>query len=449
MNSFRNVADYWIFPNGESITESLQALLDEIGPEVEETIYFPPGEYLLEAAGVLVFNGANNAYCVKIPSNTKIVLHPQATIKLANGANASIFMNDGISGEGNTNISISGGSIDGNRENQSGASTGSVSGIQMHNVYRLKIENMRFFNMYDYATYCLGIYDSRIANLYCEDSRGSGFKFGNDYETDGANARVQSSYFDNIKAFNCEGIPGQKANGNPFIFVGDDCYIGRVEGSFSINGIKIQNNTRNCHFNSLYAKGNTSDRGAGIKIQGGQNMKVSKCSFGTLQAESCGAQGVYIYEIEDCSIGQIITDNCGRDTRRSNVQIGGEISRINIESIVSDSAVNHGIEFHATNAKHINVGAIVAKNSSQTSRGNNSNVEVWGENISIGRITSMDNQIGAETVRHGLMIRSGSSNIDIDVCDVVGEFVGEAVRVDSQDNIRIKTLRVNGDQTVG
>jgi len=414
-------------------TAELQAAFDA-ATVAGGTVFIPAGTYLVSNTGTITFNGTSHYYCLLIPSNIHIKMDPGAIIKLADGEDSAIFINSGISAAGNTDTWITGGTIDSNQANQSGAATGNLAGIELHNVTRFAIRDVKFINQYDYAMYALGLYDCYLENLWCTDAYGSGFHFGNNYDTDGVTARVQSSYFDNIKAEDTDGTPGPSAPGNPFNFTGDDSYVGHVEGRNNALGIKVQNATADCHFESLMGRDGTD-----VKIQGASENEVVRCSFGMISSSDSANPGVYIVYADDINIGSIISKNSTGPTIKYE-----NCSEINADSIFSEDSEVDGINIAST-AAHINIGKAIVKNAS-TESGNFSGLGINGaSDVKIGSYTSIQDVTNA---RHAVRIYSGTDDVHIGTISAEGDYnnnSGAILQDEAATNIQLPSITIDGD----
>ena len=415
-------------------TAEIQAAIDAAAGG--STVKIPDGTYLVSEAGTLTHQGTSLHYCLKIPSGCSIVLAPGATIKLANAENACVFVNDGIAGAGNTDISIRGGKIDGNRANQTGAATGNVSGMQFHNVTRLTVRDIRIDDCYDYFIFTLGIYDSYIDNIKGDGSTGSGFLFGGDGTTEGANKQVADSYFGYLRADNCKGTIAGNI-GNPLFVGAARSYFGSFQGKDNAEGVKIQLASTDCHFESILV--DNSD-GFGIKLQGSSGLEIKRNSFGTLHAINCDSIGVFVTFADHITIDQIITYNCGLGGTTPNVKIGDDVDYILVDSIFSDTAQGDGVALMDVSSQHIHIGQIVVRASSLQST-NFAGVSIKADDVSIGRIQSV---VGATNQRHAVRILSQASNVKIGTIDAHGGYNVSVVEYGSTDNINTPDVRVDG-----
>lgn len=403
-------------------------------------VYFPPGTYLISHTSTVAFSGiAAQRYCILAKANVLLVLDPAATIKLANTSNSGMIVNDPAAS--GVNMGVVGGTLDGNRTNQSAPAAGENAGIMYHNATGAVVRDVKFINQHEYAMYTGGVYKSHFENLQL-DTAGKGFHFGNHGTEESASLRCADSYFNDIKAENLDAA----TQANAFIFVGDRCYIGSVISNNTTNGIKIQNGTSDCYFDYLSASNSTSATGAGVKIQGASGLHVTHCSFGTIHSDTTDQYAAYVFRADDINIGSIIAKAGGQATALANVHIGDNVTKVNIDSIYSDNADDAGVEILDEAVQYINIGQIMAKNSSQTAAGNSSNVDIWADNVTIGRIISIDDQTGVETVRHAVRIRSTADNVHIGTIDCTGSFVNETYMNDSTDLVRVDCLRINGDE---
>ena len=416
-------------------TTEIQAAFDAAGGS-GGTVVFPPGTYLVSEAGTLTHQGVNLHYCLKIPSSVTIVLDPAATIKAADASNSCIFVNDGIAGAGNTDISIRGGKIDGNRANQTGAATGNVSGMQFHNVRRLTVRDIIINDVYTYALYALGIYDAYLDNLSCDGSEGNAFHLGGNGTEEGASARMIDSYIGSLRADNIDGTVAGTL-GNPLTFAGDRCYLGSLEAKTCGEGVKVQNGCTDSHFDSIFVEDSQS---MGIKIQGSSGLEVLRGSFGTLRATNCKDKGVYITFADRVSIGQIKAFNCGIGGSAPNVRIGDDVEYVQIGSIFSDTAQGDGVGLTDINTQFINIGRVVV-NAPSLQSGNFAGVSIKSDDVNIG---SIQTTVGGVSPRHSVRINPQASNVRIETIDAHGSYNTSVVEYESTDNIQTPSVRVDG-----
>lgn len=307
-----------------------------------------------------------------------------------------------------------------------------------HNVDRFRTRDVQIIEVNEYAMYCLGLYNSSFENLSCDGSDGSGFHFGNDYITEGASARVSDSYFNNIVAKNIIGATPGRAFGNPFIFVGDRCYVGSVRSQYTSNGIKIQNATADCHFESLMADEVGLD---GIRFQGSPGRIVKSNTVGSLHATNCRGKGVAFHRVEDIEVAQIRAYNCGVTGATPNVDIWGDVSDLQIGSVFTDTTQHDGLRMGGGNVQHINIGQVIAKASSLVSVWGHVSVAIDAAHVSIGRATTIT---GATAQRGAIRIYPNSRNVRIGTVDAHGDYTLGELLIESNDNIEILSLRVNG-----
>ena len=445
-----SVKDYGAVGDGVADdTTEIQDAFDAV-PAAGGTVFFPAGTYIVSQVSTRTHLSAAYRYCLSVPSNISIELHPLAIIRVANSANASIFMNSGIESAGNSNISIRGGTLDGNKANQSTPAAGQISAITFHNVTRFVCTDIKFLDQFEYAMYSQGLYNSHLDNLWCTFSGGSGFSLGLDGTSGGASTRMSDSYIGDIRVDNCSGDP-MDDSGNSFIVALDRCHVGSVYTRLNTNGIKIEHGCTGCYFGVLSAFGNTGTAGDGVKIQGQSGLVHRFNHFESIIATGNAGRGCWMTFTEDCTFGSIIGSGNSAAVNVPDVHIGAETRNLNIGSIYCEEGGRNGVHFDSVNCSHINVSQIYARNSSQDAVGSNAQVVIAADNINIGRIISEDDQSTlsppATTVRNAVEIKATGSNVHIELIDVIGTMDSADIQIlAGATNIRFDAVRIRGDE---
>jgi hypothetical protein len=150
--------------SGDGTTDdapAIQRLLNAGTPFV----YFPAGQYLIGES-------------LRLPSNTRILAHPFARFRFADGAgkdsNSFLLCNADLD-NGNENISVRGGIWDGNNENNPRVEESDRNGftgamMNFRHVRGLTLTDMRLKNSTAYHTRISGTRDFRIERLRFEDT---------------------------------------------------------------------------------------------------------------------------------------------------------------------------------------------------------------------------------------------------------------------------------------
>ena len=122
-------------------TEKIQKLLDKTGD-----VYIPGGVYIIDST-------------LKIHDNTHLRMAEDAVLRLADNANCALMINDKLATDYNVNITIEGGTIDGNNLNQG-------------RVHREHYEELTAYDPdrnYGILTRFVGVKNFRLCNLTFKD----------------------------------------------------------------------------------------------------------------------------------------------------------------------------------------------------------------------------------------------------------------------------------------
>ena len=408
--SVTEVYPEWWGKNTTPGTTDMTAEINTAAASGASKVLLTDTSYLVSKTGTYTYRAVEHNYCLLVPSNTEIELSRGTTIKLANAANSHIFMNSGIDGGSNDNIKIHGGTLDSNQANQTNPAAGTQSGICMHTVTRLILDDIKFTNCREFATYITGITGGSFTNLYCTDSDGSGFHFGL-IETS-PTYDMTDCFFDNIRSESCAGTYTTYGSwGNGFIFHGHYCHIGTLDTNGDNFGIKINESTHTT-IDRVITRNTTT---YGFKIQGTDtDNRCEYINVGEVISQDNVKSGTFIEYADDISIGSIISEGDGTGAADPGCWIG-EGDYINIGSINVKTSGQVGVAFR-DDCQYVNVGSILVRNST------GANITIEGDDINIGEIITVDDQTGSETVTRGIDITANASNISIGRVQATGSF---------------------------
>ena len=342
-------------PDGS--TDNTAALQATVNASAGRIVFLSGGTWVLGNAGAnkVTYRSTGHYYCVKLPSNTTLLIDDAATVTQADSANSHLFVNTDIAGAGNSNIVIQGGTFDLNRANQTNPATGEQSGGLFHNVSGLTIENVKFTNVREYALRITGVSHGRFVNLYSTDSDGSGFAFGVDSTGwSDFDYGMTDSFFDYIVAEkSLGGFTG--AVGNGFILFGQRCHIGHVTAYDNAFGVKIQDRSKNIQVDSVIAHNTARDHG--FKVQGNSSAgRAQWITVGKVQTAGNYHAGVYLQYAQDVTVGTIDSDGDGISTVYPAVWIG-EGLRFNLDSITINAPISKGLLIRP-DAQLVNIGTL-------------------------------------------------------------------------------------------
>jgi hypothetical protein len=392
----------------------IQAALTAAAGDGGGTVYFPgPGTYVVGSSGnTKTYRTTAHYYCLLVHSNTKLLFGQGVTIKLKSAANASLFMNADIAGAGNSNIAIEGPvTFDINQANQTAPATGEQAGIFMHTITNLVVRDVKFTNVREYAMKCTGITKGSFRDLWCTDSDGSAFQFGLD---DSDDYWMRDCYFDAITAESTlGGFAG--ASGNGFILAGEHCVIGSVIQNSCYAGIKIQDTSSDISATCLISRSTAADHG--IKIIGtSSGSTATRINLGRLNSTGSFHAGVYLENITDCAVEQIVSSGDATDAQYPAVWVGTG-SRINIGSINVTSTDLNAVVVR-DDASLVTIGRIIFHDIGVDTESDG--VQLLGDDILIGEVIGIDSRggsamttacvrcNGANRVSVGRVIYSGS-----------------------------------------
>jgi hypothetical protein len=121
------------------MTAKMQAALDS-GAKVVEGVQ--GRTYLVSQVGTKTFRSAAHRYCLLVPDGVVVDLKG-ATVKLADAANAAIFMNSTAGTTQNTDLGVENGVLDGNETNQTSPAAGDMACLHFYDVLRPRFDNLR------------------------------------------------------------------------------------------------------------------------------------------------------------------------------------------------------------------------------------------------------------------------------------------------------------------
>lgn len=354
-------------------TVALQAALDAAGATGAKAIVrFSPGKtYLVGFTGVQTFASAGQRYCLRIPPKVQVDLNG-ATVKLANSANAAIFINKNAGTSQDADISLYGGKIDGNKANQTASATGEQPNYYFYDCVRLKVYDLESNDSFDYAGRHLLCDQSYFNHLRANDGSGDAWSFGT------STWKITDSFIDNIYAegFSATyaGWAGTGHQGNGFILTAQRTHVGKVTAINCAGGNKVQDDSTDVLWDSsLFVGGAFSTSNCGTKIQGTSGQKnCERVTISKVVSRDCPSSGLYWYESKDCHIGAYVGYNNGLTNTIRDVDMqtserpsfasmkinkcGGNVN-VNIASTVSDieggeisiyNSVGRGVNFAAS-----------------------------------------------------------------------------------------------------
>jgi len=135
-----------------SASEAIQRAIDAVEAQGGGSVFIKPGLYELKIARTVYdpIWDVNFYVCLVIPSNVKVILEHGAILKPVEnppvGENEAVFMNEDPT-NGNENIRIEGGEMDGNLD----VVTEYCVGITLRNVKNVEIRNMKIHDLSGYA----------------------------------------------------------------------------------------------------------------------------------------------------------------------------------------------------------------------------------------------------------------------------------------------------------
>jgi hypothetical protein len=278
----------WFNARGDSTdggTDGIQDALDFIGSIGGGTVFVPDGVYVGTPT-------SSNRYLLTIPSNTHLMLSPNARIKVGTnnqGLTAAIYTN------GTTNSKVSGGQILGDRTTHVGVGEQGF-GVYLNNSINASVSGLKIKNTFGDGLYIggtdSGCIKTIVSNIYIDSARRNGISIiacnglqmsdifithtngtapeaGIDIESDAGNVAaniLMTNIFSNYNA------------GNGFVSSGSNVRVLNysAEGN-SKDGFLISNSSfataNNYHISNIYCKYNGT---TGIEVStGAKNVTIS------------------------------------------------------------------------------------------------------------------------------------------------------------------------------
>lgn len=256
-------------------------------------------------------------YCLTYPSNCS-VSWLGSTIKMANGQNACVLVPAAPGLTTTFNVTMTGGTIDGNQANQDETATGHL----MPNMHfgdndTLRLENISSINARQYCGFFPKTNLLYFNNMKASFSRGEGFSIGFQ------GAHVSNSFIDNVY---CELIQGDinfaAHPGNPVIGVFNNCVLGKLMSRNCGGGFKFQHDgqafiVQSAVFDGTVGSGerDNATSNSGLKIQGQNDITPfpNRIIVGSVVSINAGAEGLALFEDStDCVVQSYTGSGNGR-----------------------------------------------------------------------------------------------------------------------------------------
>ncbi|KKM14922.1 hypothetical protein LCGC14_1701260 [marine sediment metagenome] len=405
------------------------------------TVYFPATAaniYLIGDSGstIAIESATAEPYCILVGSNTSVIVDKNVTIKLADSQDAAMFINGGgvTGGTLDTNIHWEGGTLDGNKANQSASPTATMPNLYFHNLQYCSFRNITFVNVKRRPARILGIRDSDLENLLCKDSDERGFHFGFGADRNGHQGFMLRCYIDNVVADLVVLAPPLIGPPNPLAISAIDSHFGYIASHFSEGSIKVQNNTTGCIFEHIAV----FDGGVGLKIT---DVGLTQNSFGVLEGRRNGEYNILFEDSTYTNVGQMIAEGGGEDGGAPSIRIGDNVNHVNIGSIVCQGHQLAGVVIRAATTE-LQIGEIIVEGNNRADTGQQ-NLDIQGDNINIGRIINVGDAVAL--VNRGIQIKSTASNVHIGSIINKLNFKLFAYQNQSTDSIRLDHMSFDGD----
>lgn len=288
---------------GDSATDDTTAIQSALNSGKTLVRFNPGSTYIVSVVGQKTILGTAQSYCLLIPDGVTVDLNG-ATIKLAAGSNAAIFLNSTAGTTQNIDVSIQNGILDGNETNQGSASAGDLPCLFLFDVLRPRVKNIRVKNARQYFGRFLKIDNGYFNNLNGKRSDGDGWSFG----ISASSCHVTNSYIDNIYAEDCTNLTYGTLQGNGFIATTKYCNIGKVECVNVGGGNKIQDDSQDTTWaQSIFRGGVNASSNGGTKLQGTAGQRnLARITVGRVISENANSEGMHWTESTDCSVGSYV-----------------------------------------------------------------------------------------------------------------------------------------------
>lgn len=308
---------------------------------------------------------------ISLPDYTRLDIS-EADIKLANGANCNMITN---TGSAYIEI-IGGGTLDGNRANQTGAS----SVIYLISITHLRLNRIYALSAYDHNFYLSGIADFEIGELFCSDAGQFNFYLL------GNSARGVIGEINGISS----GNRGLAAGASGIIFASStELAIGQVYHKSAASG------------------------GSGIDF-----YQVTNSSAGQLTAASNLGNGIEFNGCSELSVSSMTAYN----NSHNGITINNSAYHLAISSIMSHTNGYNGVSIDTS--QRTSLGSVNARNNSQSGAGTYDGVRLNdAADTLVGMLSANDDQ-GVKTQGYGLQ-ETGTTDVTlVDIVDTAGNLTG-------------------------
>jgi hypothetical protein len=296
---------------GDGKTDDRAAIQAALASGAARVTLSPGKTYVVSWSGaVKTVRGVPQRYALAIPSGVTLDLRG-ATLKLADGADASVIVNAAAGGR-DTDIAIVNGTIDGNGARQGLPASGEIGCVQLDGVTGARVHDLRVVNARQYAGRFLDLTSAELVGLSCSGSEGDCWSFGISGSPPGS-LTVRGSRIDRIESENALGrFAGLQGNGA--IFTVQDTRVGSVVTRSCAAGIKIQDASARSQFESLTFIGPTNGtNNSGIKVQANVGAGLFPEAIDIAHAESRSAfgAGLYVFGARNLTVGTYVGDGNG------------------------------------------------------------------------------------------------------------------------------------------
>lgn len=387
-------------------------------------------KYLIDSAGTVAINylGGNTTqpYCLKIGSGVRLDLNG-SILKLADSANSSIFVNDGVlyTDPRDSLIEITNGIIEGNEANQGVAGGSAVmAAIVLMHVDGLTVTDLVFNDVRDGATRFWDITGFYYNNLECNRSDGDAFHLGTHDPAGTFDARIRNGTIGVLRANNCKvGLYGSR-QGNPVILSAVNSALGTWIADTCAGGYKVQDGSTDVTGESALFIGataknaNNSSTNSGMKIQGSATAPCVRVSWTSVHSKGCEGQGLYIENADDITVGTYAGNSNAVAGTVPDVRIGTGKGR-QIGTIASEDSGQVGVVVRA-DSEDTQIGQITVTNPSQVSA-SAAGVQVLNTvgSTQIDHVMARDTR-GTPKMTYGLDVPTAGTRGHCNSADVIG-----------------------------